>query len=178
MAVFGADRCGAAAVEFALVSVVFILTLTFTLGVALVIFLQQQLDHATDMAARQVMNGTVQKGAYSAAVFRQQVVCVNLPTIFSCGDTIVNLWTATEATSPGGYYSFVKSGAAGLVIPQLSNSVAQYSVGVQGSYEYLQVIYPITFLPSFVTSLFSSQTYNGVAAYMAVSTAAFRNEQY
>lgn len=173
-----ADASGAAAVEFAIVSVPFVFSLLLTISVALVLFLHQQLDFATSKAARQIMNGTAQKSAYSSASFRSQVVCASLPAIFSCADVIVNVQTATEAVNPGGYYAFVKSDMSGLVIPQLSNTTTQYSTGVQGSYEYLQVIYPITFLPAFVTSLLSSQTYNGAPAYLLVSTAAFRNEQY
>lgn len=172
------DCRGAAAVEFALVSVMFITALLFTLSVALVIFLQQQLDRATDVAARQIMNGTVQKTGYSGDTFRTQVLCATLPSFFSCSNVIVNVWTVTQGSSPGGYYTYVSSDVSKLLVPQLTSTGAQFSPGVQGSYEYLQVIYPITFLPSLVTNLLSTQTYNGAAAYLTMSTAAFRNEQY
>lgn len=172
------DRRGAAAVEFALVSVMFITGLLFAMSVALVIFLQQQLDRATDVAARQIMNGTVQKSGYTSDTFRTQSVCSTLPSFFSCSNVIVNVWTVTQGSSPGGYYTYVSGDVTRLLVPALSSSAAQFSPGVQGSYEYLQVIYPITFLPSLVTSLFSTQTYNGSAAYLTMSTAAFRNEQY
>ena len=172
------DRRGAAAVEFALVSLMFVTTLLMMMSVALVLFLNQQLDVATGMAARQIMNGTVQKSGYSSSDFRTNVVCASLPAVFSCADVIVNVQSATVGTSPNGYYAFVNGTTTGLVIPDLSNTAPQYSVGVQGSYEYLQVIYPITFLPSLVTTLLSAWNYKGVPAYLAVSTAAFRNEQY
>lgn len=156
----------------------FIFSLMLMCSVALVLFLNQQLDVATAAAARQILNGTVQKSGYTSSDFRTNVVCAALPAIFSCGDVIVNVQTATVKVNPGGYYAFVNGATSGLVLPELSNAAPKYSVGVQGSYEYLQVIYPVTFLPAFVTSLLSSQTYNGTPAYLLMSTAAFRNEQY
>jgi Flp pilus assembly protein TadG len=172
------DSRGAAAVEFALVSLMFVITVLMVMSVALVLFLNQQLDVATGRAARQIMNGTVQKSGYSSTDFRTNVVCSALPAVFSCADVIVNVQSATVGTSPNGYYAFVNGTTSGLVIPELSNVAPKYSVGVQGSYEYLQVIYPITFLPALLTRMLSSWSYKGVPAYLAVSTAAFRNEQY
>ena len=65
------------------------------------------------------------------------------------------------------------------MIPPLDNGATSFSTGARGSYEYLQVIYPITFLPSLVSDILSNgQVYKGNPAYLAISTAAFRNEQY
>ena len=87
--------------------------------------------------------------------------------------------TVAEAAQPAGYYALVNGDQSGLIIPSLSNAGAQFNPGNQGSYVYLQVIYPVTFLPAFVAKLLGANaTYNGAAAYLAVSTAAFRNEQY
>ena len=66
-----------------------------------------------------------------------------------------------------------------MLIPTLSNGSAKFDVGIQASYVYLQVIYPITFLPRFLAGVLGNgATYNGSPAYLAVSTAAFKNEQY
>ena len=55
----------------------------------------------------------------------------------------------------------------------------QFTLGSQGDYQYLQVIYPITFLPSFMTAWLDASTkYNGKPAYLIISTAAFRVESY
>ena len=145
--------------------------------VGLILYFNQALDYATAKAARQVMIGTVQNAGTSQAAF-QTLVCSNLPAAFNCSNVIVNIQTATEAAQPGGYYAFVNSDQSALIIPTLSNSSAQYSLGSQGSYEYLQVIYPITFIPAALASYLGRATYNGSAAYLAISTAAFRNEQY
>ncbi len=171
-------RRGASAVEFAIVSSMLILTILFVMIVGVILYYNQALDYATNRAARQVMIGAVQTGSISQTAF-QQTVCANLPAAFNCSNVIVNLQTATEAAQPSGYYAFATSNQSGLIIPTLSNTSAQYSPGAQGAYEYLQVIYPITFIPSaFATALGSRATFNGSPAYLAVSTAAFRNEQY
>ena len=173
------DRHGAAAVEFALVSSMLIVTILFTMLAGLILYMNQTLDYATSKAARQIMTGAVQKAGINQSDFRTQIVCSYLPTVMNCDDVIVNVQTLVEAAQPGGYYSFVQRNQQGLIIPPLSNGGAKYDVGVQSSYEYVQVIYPITFLPGLIASLLSrGATYNGVPAYIAVSTAAFRNEQY
>ena len=173
------DRHGAAAVEFALVSSMLIITILFTMLAGLVLYMTQALDYATSKAARQIMTGAVQKAGVNQSDFRTQIVCSYLPTVMNCDDVIVNVQTLLEAAQPGGYYSFVQSNQQGLIIPTLSNASAKYDVGVQFSYEYVQIVYPITFLPRFIASILSQgATYNNVPAYIAVSTAAFRNEQY
>jgi len=175
------DRRGAAAVEFALVSSMLICTILFIMMVGLILYMNQALDYATSKAARQVMTGSVQKNGTNQSDFRTQVLCPYLPTAMSCNNVIVNvqsLAVAAQPGQPGWYYSFVRSDLRGLTIPTLANSGAQYDAGVQQSFVYMQVVYPITFLPGFLAKIMGGATYNGSPAYLAVSTAAFRNEQY
>ena len=98
--------------------------------------------------------------------------------MFTCSNVIVNVQTATEAAQPGGYYAFVNSNQSALIIPTLSNASSAYTPGAQGNYEYVQVIYPITFIPSIFASILGKATYQGSSAYLLVSTSTFRNEQY
>ncbi len=172
---FRSDKRGAAAVEFAMVSLLLVLVLLFIFFVGLIVYLNQALDFATNKAARQVMIGYVQTNGISQGDFRTTILCPYLPAAVSCSDVIVNVYATTESN---GYSTFIQTGNAGLVIPALSNASASYSPGGTGSYEYLQVIYPITFLPSALLKFFGNATYNGSSAYLLVSTAAFRNEQY
>ena len=173
------DNGGAAAIEFAIVGSTFIAVLLTTLFLFLLMFLNQSLDYATSKAARQIMTGVVQTGAMTQASFRTSVVCSYLSAAFKCDDVIVNVQTVKNAAQPSGYYTLVKSDQTGLLIPALSNGSTQFDLGVQGSYVYLQVMYPLTQLPTLFTNLFSPGiTYNGNAAYLLVSTIAFRNEQY
>ena len=125
------------------------------------------------------MTGSVQSSALSQSLFRTNVVCSQLPSVFNCSNVIVNLQTITEAAGPNGYYTLINSNQTALIVPTLSNASTQYSTGVQASYEYLQVIYPITFLPSFFTNAFGGgATYNGSPAFLLTATIAFRNENY
>ena len=82
-----------------------------------------------------------------------------------------------EAAEPGGYCPFVTSNPTGLTIPTLSNTPTRFSPGSLGSCGSMQVIYPITLIPTVFASMFSGGTYNGAPASPAVSTAAFKNEQ-
>lgn len=175
-----ASTDGATAVEFALVSTPFILTLLFFLTAGWIIYLQQSLDAFTLTVARQVMIGAVQKaGTSDAATFKASYVCPTLPASFSCGDVVVNLYQVTEGSSPGGYYNYVNSTVTQVNVPSPLQPPGQFQAGTQGAYQYLQVLYPVTFFPSaLATVLGSKATYNGAAAYVVMSTAAFRNEQY
>ena len=176
---FVANESGATAVEFALVASMLIFTILFVMTAGLILYLNQALDYATSKAARQIMIGAVQKGNLTQSSFITTELCPYLPAALACGNVIVNLQTATEGAQPGGYYPYVTSNQSGLIIPTLSNASTSYSPGSQGQYEYMQVIYPITFLPTVFASMLSGgATYNGSPAFLAVSTAAFRNEQY
>ena len=178
------DEHGAAAVEFAMVSGALLTTIVFVSFGGLLLYMSQALDRATTVAARQIMTGVVQgKAIGSASAFATSFVCPALPAAFTCSNVIVNVQKVNASdsayySSQSWYYTLVNSTQTSL-IPTLSNSATQFNPGVQTDYVYLQVIYPITFLPSFMTKLLSGgATYNGSPAYLAVSTAAFRNEQY
>ncbi|PXW65515.1 TadE/TadG family type IV pilus assembly protein [Methylobacterium sp. B4] len=174
------DERGATTVEFALVGLAFIATMLFVMGVAAVLYLNQVLDNATARATRQIMTGKAQSQStpMTAAAFRQSL-CANLPAALSCSDVIINLYVVPKGVQPGGYYAFVNADRSGLALPKIEAASGQFKLGGRGEYQYLQVIYPITFLPSIVASWMSSgTTYNGKPAFLAVSGAAFRNERY
>ena len=179
------DERGAAAVEFAIVSGALLMTIVFVMFVGLLLYMGQALDRATSLAARQIMTGVVQGQAISSAsAFATSFVCPALPATFTCSKVIVNAQKVSASDpayypSQSWYYTLVNSSQTSLIVPTLSNSSTQFNPGVQKDYVYLQVIYPITFLPSFMANLLSGgATYNGSPAYLAISTAAFRNEQY
>ena len=155
------------------------MTIVFVMMIGLILYLDQALEHATDIAARQIMIGAVQKANMGQGAFRTTVVCPALPASLNCDDVIVNVQTVARGGPTDGYYGFVASDASGLAMPALSNASAQFTPGLQGAYVYLQVVYPVTILPAFMASFMgASSTYKGLPAYLAVATAAFRNEQY
>ncbi|WP_092036775.1 TadE/TadG family type IV pilus assembly protein [Methylobacterium pseudosasicola] len=172
------DRKGAAAVEFALVAMLFILALLFVMTVATILFINQFLDYATTRAARQILTGAAQASALDQASFKASL-CRNLPATLKCSNLVVNLYVVPTGSSSSGYYTYVKSDLSGLAIPPLTPGSGQYTLGTRGQYQYLLVIYPITFLPSaFASMLGGGATFNGAPAYLTISTAAFRNELF
>lgn len=174
------DEGGATTVEFALVGALAVLTIMFIMATGLVFYINQILDTATIRAARQVFTGKLQSQstAVTLATFKQNL-CSSLPATMSCSDVIVNLYIVPEAAQPSGYYTYVKADVSGLALPPLTPGSGQFNLGAPGAYQYLQVIYPITFLPNIISTWLSGgATYNGKPAYLAVSAAAFRNEQY
>ena len=175
---FLGDRRGAAAVEFALVGTLFIMTTLFVMLVGTILYITQAVDYATSAAARDILTGTAQANAVTAGTFTQSL-CTRLPPGIKCANLVVNLYKIAEASQPAGYYSYVKSDTSGLTIPALTPGTGTFDLGGQGDYQYLQVIYPVTFLPSgFAAMLSGGATFNGQPAYLAIATAAFRNEQY
>lgn len=173
------DEKGSTTVEFALVGMMFIAAMLFTMIVAQILYFNQKLDFATEKASRQVIVGSAQKQNTPPTLAKfTEVLCGDLPAAMSCSDVIVNLYRVPKDEPPG-YYAFVKSDKSGLNLPALTPGSGQFTLGKQGEYQYLQVIYPVTFLPSFMTAwLDASATYKGKPAYLLISTAAFRVEQF
>ena len=173
-----ANDKGTSALEFALVAPAALALIMFVMVAGLIVYMNLALDYATGKAARAVMIGTIQKNAVSQSDFRTKYVCPYLPAAMNCGDVIVNLYTLSESAGAGGYSDYVNLSAGTLNIPVLSNGSATYAVSQQGAYQYLEVHYPATFLPAMVASALGGSTYNGKKAFVTVSTAAFRNEQF
>jgi Flp pilus assembly protein TadG len=70
---FGRAREGAAAIEFAFVSIPFIALLFAILELGLVFLVQTTLDNATDEASRQIRTGELQTAGGTAATFKAGV---------------------------------------------------------------------------------------------------------
>ena len=173
------NKRGATSIEFALVAFALVGTILFIMTTALIMYFTFSLDYAASKAARQVMTGTVQKNGVAQAAFKSGIVCPYLTSSIVCSNVFVNLQTVSEAAQPGGYYAYVNSSATALLVPVLSDASSTYSPGSQQSYEYLQLVYPVTFLPAvFARMLGGGATFNGAPAFLIVATAAFRNEQY
>lgn len=174
------DQEGSVAVEFALVGGVFIVVILFVMASALILYINQTLDNATAQASRQILTGSLQSQSTAATLTSfKKSLCGYLPPAFPCDDVIVNLYVVPKAVGPSGYYSYVTSDQSGVTVPNLTTGSGQLNMGGRGDYQYLQVIYPITLLPAPISSWLSGgATYKGKPAYLAISAAAFRNEQY
>ena len=97
------ERRGAAAVEFALVAGLLILTILFVMTVATILFITQSIDYATTRASRQIMTGAAQAKSMDQAGF-QTALCGYLPSMVKCGNVVINLYVVPGGTSPSGYH--------------------------------------------------------------------------
>jgi Flp pilus assembly protein TadG len=96
---FARDQDGSTAVEFAMVALPLFAIIMAALQAALVLLAGQELDYATDEAARLVMTGQVSSstgtGYMTQAQFTQKV-CSYLPALFNCSNLMVNMQTAAS----------------------------------------------------------------------------------
>ena len=84
---FRADRRGAAAIEFAIVSIPFFALVFAIIETAIVFFAGQVLDTAVADAARLIRTGQVQQAATTKEDFRADV-CERLSGMFDCGSRL------------------------------------------------------------------------------------------
>jgi Flp pilus assembly protein TadG len=180
------ETTGATAVEFALVAPMLFLTLIFIMSIGYMIFMNQALDYATQKAARQIRTGQVQTDAITTqTAFATQIVCPLLPSIFTCSNVIVSsqtLGTISSITGDGvypyEYNQFVNAAKTGLIVPTLSNTATTFCTGSGSTFVYLQILYPVPFFLSFLSSSTIATTYNGQQVYLIMSTATFLNEPF
>jgi Flp pilus assembly protein TadG len=96
------DTSGAAALEFALVALPFLLFVLITLQMFMIFWFNQALQTATNQAARLVLTG--QAAAYPGASDFKTAVCARLPSMFNCNNVYVDVQSAgtfaTLSTTP------------------------------------------------------------------------------
>jgi len=163
---FCRSRCGASAVEFALIAAPFLAVLCAIFEIMLLFFAQEVLQTATTEASRLIMTGQAQNGGFSAAQFKTGV-CNDAAVLFTCAGIYVNVqrFASFSSVTPlnplsGGNFN---SGAM------------NYSPGTAGDIELVQVFYQ---WPVFTAPLnFSLSNMNG-NNHLMVATAVFRNEPY
>ena len=177
MYAFRHNRDATAAVEFALVSLPFLMLLAFTFVMGFMLYCMATLDYATQTAARALLIGTVQSNALTIDQFRTQVVCPLLPSpTFNCSNVIINLQTVTAA--PGAYYNYVNWTTGTLVVPPLDNTLTSFCPGGSSQYKLLQIVYPAPILFGWISTAANAVTYKGTKSFVMMSSAAFRNEPF
>lgn len=170
-------RTAVVAVEFAMIGAPFLLMVLEIFQSALFVYYSAMLDQAAQAAARKIMTGSVQNGSLTAAQFRTNVLCPQLPATMPCGNVIVNIRTFSEAAYPGGFYSFVNAAQTAILMPPLDNNQTAFCPGGSGQYVYLQIFYAMplvgaVWLPAVTT------TFNGKTVKLVSAAAAFKNEPY
>lgn len=170
------DIDGAVAVEFALVAVPFLLTLLGIIQTGYAFFLTSALDSAASASARAVTTGAISTAGFTAAQFRDQVVCPKLPSAFICSNVFVTLSVVQEGQSPTGYYAYVNSAKNGLIQPPLDAS-GRFCPGTGSQYVVLQIQYPTSYLVGLLASA-APVMFNGAPAYILMASTTFRSEPY
>lgn len=129
------DRRGAAAMEFALVSIPLAALMVAILQTTLVYFAQQNLEMTAEKSVRQLMTGQAQSAGMTQAQFKN-VVCSKLPSFLKCSNVIVDVQQATafsDVTTAVPTLTYDSSG-------NITNSW-QYSPGTQGAINVVKIMY-------------------------------------
>lgn len=141
--------------------------------IALYYFGVQSLDHATRLAAREIMLGRVATGSQSKNAFKTNLLCPKFLLGFDCGGVVVNATKIAASASQGPGTSltqFVNTSALTL----RPVSTGSFCIGGPGDYIFLDVSYAF---PNFLGSLFAGTGFT-TDAFKIRSTSFFRNEPY
>ena len=164
---FRRNRRGSAVVEFALVAPVFFVLLFGIIETGIMFFASQVLETITQNSARQIMTGQVQSAAYDAAHFKSNVVCPQIPAIFSCANIYIDVKSYPSFTNVV-INSQINAGS-------FDTSSLAYSPGNSCDIVVARLFYQWQL---FVTGLgYNISNLNGNQR-LLVATAAFRNEPY
>ncbi|MEW6436674.1 MAG: TadE/TadG family type IV pilus assembly protein [Pseudomonadota bacterium] len=168
---FARDNRASSAVEFALLALPLFAIILAALQWAIVLLAQEELENATDLAARLVMTGQVsstsgQSGYLTQAQFTTKV-CGFLPALFNCSNLMVNMQTAS---------SFSNASTSAPSYTTLQQNQWSYNTGAHGTYPdtvVLQVMYEWP-IPDHVMGFSLGNLQNGMRLLMATSV--FKNE--
>jgi Flp pilus assembly protein TadG len=174
---FGRDRRGAAAVEFAMIGVLCIGLIVETMQAGLYFYTSASLERATGKAVRQIMTGSVSGQSLTAAQFRSTVLCPMLPAAMSCANIITNISTVSEDVAPNGFYSFVNATQSAVIPPTMDNTQTSFCAGTTSSVIYAQIYYAMPVI-SPVWRAIAATNWNGKSVAFVNSAAAFKNEPF
>jgi Flp pilus assembly protein TadG len=167
---FRRNRRASAAVEFALVAPVFFALLFAIIETGIIFFAGQVLETMTQDSARLIMTGQAQAAAYTQTQFQTNVVCAQIPALFTCA----NVYVDVESYPSGSFAS----------VPPLPSQIdgtrnfinnMQYSPGGPGDIVVVRLFYQ---WPQIVTGLGYNITNLAGSKRLLYATAAFRNEPF
>jgi Flp pilus assembly protein TadG len=166
-----ADRRAAAAVEFAVVALLFVTMVFGIIEVAYDLFVQAALDAAVQTAARSVQTGSVQgTSGETSATFAAAAVCPALSGLLPC-----SLLTVGVEAIPSGYNFY--SNPTPLHYSGASSTSGAICTGVGGAMMLLTAWYTgPTFVGLLVPSF--STVINGSRVHLTSSSVGFVNEYF
>jgi Flp pilus assembly protein TadG len=162
LAGFLRDDGGAHAVEFAIVSPVFILLICVSVELGLVLLTQSNINYAARDASRLIMTGQVQTGA-GESLFTNKV-CSDVNVLISCPSLQYNVQSGS---------SFAELNAAVVANSSGNMTTTGFSPGGPGSDVVVQVGYSFPCVVPIACNYIGT---NGKL--LLVSTVAFQNENY
>lgn len=169
------DNRGAAAVEFAIVALPFLLLVLGTIGISLYFFTSNALEHGVEAAARKIRTGQAQKGQLTVGDFRQ-LVCDEAGSYIDCKKVRVLIqhapnWSGVSPTpcldSKGNLVSSTGS---------TDDQVVDYS-GEASEVVLVTLCYPWDLAENFSFLRLGSGT-NGTGPAILQAATAFRTEPY
>ena len=167
------DRRGAAALEFAVVSLPFLSLLIFLVELGYDFYAQVCLDYGVQTAARQIQIGAAQ-GASTAAVFRSNYLCPALSGLLPCSAIAVNIQSLASGSD---YYATVSVTLPKDKNGKLDTSGYQYCPGQPNQLMLVQAIYTSPSLIGLVVPSMATATASGLA-HVTMSSSAFINENF
>lgn len=163
------DRRGAAALDFALISIPLFGIIIFALQTAIIFFFSQALQTLTGQAARQIMVGTAQ--SMTQAQFTT-AICNLAPSVFVCANLMIDVESsssyATTSTTP---LAPTYNPTTGALVP----TTWGYNPGSPGSIVIVRIMYDWPVLGGPLSFGLANQP-NG--AHLMVGTAVIKNEPY
>jgi Flp pilus assembly protein TadG len=167
---FGAAQGGAAAIEFAIVSLPFLALLFSIMELGLIFMASTTIDAATVSAARQIRTGQLQQGANNNAAGFTTLVCSGVPWI-SGSDCAANMSVDVR--------TFTSFSAISVTPPIAGNAIDQsqlkFDSGSSCSIVLVRVFYPWTL----ITPVLEPGLPNlGGNQRLLTTAVVFRNENY
>ena len=129
------DQSGAVAVEFALVSGIFIAVILAICQISLVALAQGEMETATAVAARTILTGKAAQNNLTQSQFKS-LVCQNLTGLFNCVNLMVDVQTVSTFSSSSVAAPTITFNSDGTV-----SNTWNYNIGAPGSVVVARVMY-------------------------------------
>ena len=156
-------RRGVAALEFALIAPLFVLTVLGVMGVGLLAVDQALLDRATADAARLIRTGALQQAGGAEQVFTARL-CADLPGIIPCNTLEVDVQAGADFAALNASVPLTASGT-------MQNTA--FTPGGPGQAVLVEVGYPASFPFDLIAPLLG-----GGSGTLLLSSVVFQNEMY
>ncbi len=175
----GANRRGAAALEFAIVAVPFFILLLGTMEVGYDVFVQAALSNAVNVAARSVQVGTAQASATgrAEASWVTSAVCPALGGLLNCGQLYVTIAGIPSGTGQN-YYTYITANP-----PSLAAITSSSDTVCTGTAAQMMVLRAYYLGPTFLGLLIPgwsqvSPVSAGARVHVTYASAGFVNEYF